>query len=220
MKTKAIMALGTALLCICACREIPDLPQGTAVSGEKTVALSIAGDRSLFSTRSSVSVSDCGLGHVDVFFYESGVLCPGLSVSADPAWEERYVSSVSLPLGRTYEVIALANAGEISPPSSLEEALSSLVCVSDGVPGWNTLGIPMGCRLQLTVTPNMDGVSIELKRLVAKLDLSIDLSGLEHGNISFTSISVRQMNRVCPFFRDGKATSPPVRCSRGPCRRS
>lgn len=207
MKTKAIMVLGTALLCICACREIPDLPQGTAVSGNKTVSLSIAGDRSLFSTRSSLSVSDCGLGHVDVLFYESGVLCPDLCISADPAWEERYVSSVSLPLGRSYEVIALANAGEISPPSSLEEALSSLVYVSEGLPGWNTLGIPMGCMLPLTVTPNLDGVSIELKRLVAKLDLSIDLSGLEHGSISFTSISVRQMNRICPFFRDGKASS-------------
>ncbi len=192
---------------MCSCVDNVELPHGMAESGNLRTVLTVTGDATLSGTRSSLTVPDDGIGHLDAFFYESGSLCASLTVSADAGWRNCYYADLTLPVGRTYEVLVLANAGDITPPATLTEAVASLSYVSDGIPGWNRHGIPMCGRTRVTVTPNLGEIRVELSRLVAKLTLTVDTSELRHGSIEFSSISVRQMNRVCPFFSNGVASS-------------
>lgn len=200
------MAAGAVLL-LGSCVDNVELPHGTAVSGTLRTVLSVTGDGTLAATRSGLTVPDDAIGHLDAYFYESGRLCASMTISADAGWRNSFSSEVSLPFGHSYDLLVLANAGDVVPPADLSEALSSLCYISDGLPGWNRLGIPMCGRSSFIVTPDLGVIRVPLTRLVSRLTLSVDISELRHGSIDFSSISVRQMNRVCPFFSEGRATA-------------
>ena len=177
-------------------------------TGTRKVEIQISGDAlPAASTRSSVSVSDAALRVVDVLFYDNSRLCSDLTVHRSIDWAGSCSLSVELALGRTYEVLVIANTDGISAPATLQEAVSGLQYTASGISGWNSTGLPMAGWKSVTVTPSTGEIEIPLTRLVAKVKLSIHTSGLEHGTIDFTSIAVRQMNRYCPFFGDGRAAS-------------
>lgn len=177
-------------------------------TGSREVVIQITGDAlPAASTRSSVTASDSALRIVDVLFYENSRLCGDLTAHRTVDWTGSCSLSVNLSLGRTYEVLVIANTDGITPPQTLQEALSGLRYTASGISGWNSTGLPMCGRKSVTVTPSTREIEIPLTRIVAKVKLSIHTSGLEHGTIDFTSISVRQMNLRCPFFGEGRATS-------------
>ncbi|MCR5326242.1 MAG: DUF4906 domain-containing protein [Bacteroidales bacterium] len=203
---KAYSLLPLLLLVSCTLSE-PESAFGGR-TGSREVVIQISSDSlPAASTRSSVTASDSALRIVDILFYENSRLCSDLTVHRDLGWTGSYSQSVSLVLGRTYDVLVIANASGISAPQTLQEAVSGLQYTAYGISGWNTYGIPMSGQVRVTVTPYLSEIEIQLTRLVAKVKLSIHTSGLEHGTIDFTSIRVRQMNGSCPFFDEGRAAS-------------
>lgn len=201
---KAYCLIPFLLLLSCA-RTVPEAAlEGR--TGRKEVVIQISGDALLpVPTRSSVSASDAALRSVDVLFYENARLCSDLTVHRSVGWTGVCSLSVELELGHIYEALVIANASGITPPQTLQEAVSGLRYSADGIAGWNSGGIPMSGRKNFIVTPATEEIDIPLTRLVAKVKLSIHTSLLEHGTIDFTSIRVRQMNRSCPFFAGGRA---------------
>ena len=156
-------------------------------------------------TRSSVAASEESIGSLTLLFYEDGVLVPELSVSLDGLSGTDHEVEVTMGVGRSYKVAAFANCS-ISPlPQTLDE-LQSLRYSCDGISSWSG-GLPMACTKTLTVSYPAEPVTLELQRLAARLNLSVNTSGLQHGSIVFNSVTVRQMNRVCPFFASGAATT-------------
>lgn len=209
---KRFLIIACAALFLGSCVDNPDLPHGMAVTGDLKTVLSVSGDPALAGTRSGLTVADDGLDHVDVFFYESGSLCESLTISEDAGWNNTFTTRVSLPVGHTFDILVLANAGDVTPAATYTEAVAGLTYVCDGLEDWNRQGLPMAGMTSVTVRPNMGDILVDLTRLVAKLRLSIDISSLQHGSIEFYSIKVRQMNRVCPFYADGMAASPADVC--------
>ena len=140
-------------------------------------------DPALAGTRSGLTVADDGLDHVDVFFYESGSLCESLTISEDAGWNNTFTTRVSLPVGHAFDILVLANAGDVTPAATYTEAVAGLTYVCDGLEDWNRQGLPMAGMTSVTVRPNMGDILVDLTRLVAKLRLSIDISSLQHGSI-------------------------------------
>lgn len=159
-------------------------------------------------TKSSIPVHLRELNNVDVFIYDSGVLRNSLSFSRSGVGSSSMSETVSLIVGSTYDIVVTANHYEHTAPASLNEALSGLVYRSDGLDTLLENGIPMGGHATVVVTKYTSTVRIGLTRLVADFELEIDVSGLQHGSFSVSSVQVRQMNKVCPFFGTGRAVSP------------
>ena len=155
-------------------------------------------------TRSSVGTAEDGINDYILLFYEDGLLLPELTVRESAAGAESVVIGVSLGIGHEFDIVSFANCTVSPAPQTLAEA-RALCYDCDGVSGW-TRGIPMAGYKTLKVRYHMPDVEMQLVRLAARLDLSIDTSSLQHGSITFTSIAVRQMNRSCPFFASGSAS--------------
>ncbi len=159
-------------------------------------------------TKSSIPAQLTGLNNVDVFIYDSGVLRKSLCFSRNGVGSSSMSEAISLIVGSTYDIVVIANHYDHTPPASLSEALSGLVYRSNGLGTLIANGIPMGGRQTVTVSKSTSTVRIGLTRLVADLELQIDVSGLQHGSFSVSSVQVRQMNKVCPFFGTGRAEDP------------
>ena len=159
-------------------------------------------------TKSSISVHLRELNNVDVFIYDSGVLRSSLCFGRSGVGSSSMSATTRLIVGSTYDIVVIANHYDHTPPASLSEALSGLVYRSNGLGTLLANGIPMGGHETVTVSKNTSTVRIGLTRLVADLELAIDVSGLQHGSFSVSSVRVRQMNKVCPFFGTGRALSP------------
>ena len=156
-------------------------------------------------TRSSVAAAEDAIGSLALYFYLDGVLVPELTVTREGCSESSLTVEVPLGIGRNYRVAAFANCSPNAVPQTVEE-LQSLCYSCDGIASWGG-GLPMAGMKTLVVTYPAEPVEIQLTRLAAKLNLSIDASSLVHGSVVFNSVKVRQMNRVCPFFGPGVATA-------------
>ena len=202
MKRSSVL-LALAVLGLCSCTPEEHLPAGGNAGGARDVLVSVRGTGT--GTRSGLSGADDRIGPVDIFVFESGKLAA--DISGDAGWENSFSASVSLEVGRTYEIVAVANNTVHDRPETLTDALASLVYTAhDGAP-WEGRGLPMGGRASLTVTYGTDALEMELTRLVAKLKLKVNTSSLFFGTVDITSVALKQMNRRCPFFSDGRAVS-------------
>ena len=188
----------SAALALCACAGTLEPGPVAPASGEVAVNLRLCG-----STRSSLTVPDDAISSVELYFYENGALVPGLSVSRTGSGLESV--EVALGIGRTYQILALANCTASPVPATWEEA-GELCYRCNGFSDWAG-GIPMAGTALLNVEYDTRQASIVVTRLAAKLSLGIDASRLRHGTVRFTSAKVRQMNKVCPFFGRGVATA-------------
>ncbi|MBQ9463398.1 MAG: DUF4906 domain-containing protein [Bacteroidales bacterium] len=163
-------------------------------------------EQQALQTRSSVTSSENALGTIDIYVYDA---VSGRKVAAFSADAGR-ASSCSVPAelapGRMYEALVVANESEHNAPDMLDEAISSMKCGNTGIAGWNSEGLPMSGRVRFIPGSASSVVDVALTRLLARLDLSVDTSGMQHGTIFFTSATVRQMNTVCPFFGEGRAS--------------
>ena len=156
-------------------------------------------------TRSIVGPED-GINSLLMLFYENGTLLPELTVSSAPAGANNTSATVPLGIGHVYEVVAFANCSLAAYPATIGEAKA--LCYScDGIGGWSSSGIPMSVYKSVKAKYAMPPVQLQLVRLASRLDFTVDTSSLEHGSMTFTSMTVRQMNRRCPFFASGAAST-------------
>ncbi len=200
------MVLAALMLTACADRiQIPEAP-GLAGTREVSITISEAGLPPV-DTRSSVTSREDAIRSASVFFYTDGVLVEDLSHGAcfTGSGVNHYTCDVVLDIGRSYDILVVANCDVDDPPASLTAALSGLSCTVTDVNAWSTKGLPMAGRTHYYVSPTSSSVEVQISRLVAKVNFTIHTSGVTHGSIRFTSMKVRQMNTGCPFFADGKA---------------
>ena len=156
-------------------------------------------------TRSSISASEDAIGSLELYFYLDGALVPGLTVTRCGCSGSSLTVEVPLGVGREYRVAAFANCSPAAVPQT-EAELMDLSYSCSGIASWGD-GLPMAGLKTIVVTYPAEPVHIDLTRLAARLNLGIDTSGLEHGSITFSSVKVKQMNCVCPFFGPGAATT-------------
>ena len=194
---RQIITTLAAVLALCACARTLDSGPVAPAGGTAVVSLRLCG-----STRSSLTVPDDAISSVELYFYENGTLVPELSVSRSGSGLESV--EVALGIGRSYQILALANCTASPVPATFEEA-GDLCYRCNGMSDWSG-GIPMVGTASLDVEYTTRSASIVVTRLAAKLSLGIDSSRLRHGSVRFTSAKVRQMNKVCPFFGQGVAT--------------
>ena len=197
---KRISAIICILLAAVSC--IREEGPVTRQDGTAQVRLRVlsAGDA---ATRSSVETAEDGINSLLILFYENGNVREELTVNESAQGANSIEACVSLGIGCEFDVIALANCTVARVPQTYAEARA--LCYScDDTSGWSQ-GIPMAVCKTIKVRYGMEDVSMRLVRLVARLDLTIDTSSLEHGSIVFTSVAVRQMNRNCPFFDTASA---------------
>ena len=161
-------------------------------------------------SKSSIGAQEDAISSIQMFFYEDGWLLPELTVSGSAGGDDGFCVSLTLGIGRVLEAAVFANCQVGEPPATVQEA-RDLCYTCDGTLSWAD-GIPMSGFCSFTVKYSMPAVLVELTRLAAKVDLSIDTSGLEHGSVHFTSVTVKQMNRVCPFFRSAAASAENSTC--------
>ena len=181
---------------------------GPEPAGETRVAISCLSHAP--GSKSSVGAAEDAINSITMLFYEDGHLLPSLTVSGAAGGGDGYRASLTLGIGQELDVVVFANCNVPQPPATLQEA-KELRYSCDGVADW-TDGLPMAGSRSISVRYGMPEVRIELTRLAARVDLSIDTSGLEHGSVTFTSVKVLQMNRVCPFFSSGAADAEGGTC--------
>ena len=190
---------------ICACEYERTPPEEVPEESGEVVFEIFSDSDSPESTRSSIPDASLTMNKVDIFIYESGVLRTGLCMSRDAGGASSMTASTRLIVGSTYDIIVVANNSVHTPPASLDAALNDFVYRIGGLADIVANGIPMCGRQTVTVVKNQPAVRVRLSRLVADVTLQLDESGLRHGSFTITSVKVRQMNKVCPFFGDGRA---------------
>ncbi len=205
---RRVQILSALLLIAVSCLRGPELPEPAGTPILQDVSIMLSGDGlPAVDTRSSVTASEDGIRSAVVFFYMDGELQDGLTrnLSYSGSGVSTGRCTVELQAGKTYEVLAVANAIPGKLPTSLSAAISQLEYSTNGISEWNSQGLPMSGRSRVCITPTTTRVEIPMVRLVAKVNFTINTSRLKHGKIRFTSMSVRQMNTICPFFSEGKA---------------
>ena len=201
------------MLALAACRGGDREPDALQDGGLAEVGFRILAAGGL-GTRSSIGAAEDRIDNLLVLFYEDGRLLPELTVSLSAIGADNVAVGVSLGIGHSFDVVSFANCTVTPAPQTLAEA-RALCYGCDGCSGWSQ-GIPMAGYKSVKVSYRMPDVEMQLVRLAARLDLTIDTSSLQHGSISFTSVAVRQMNRSCPFFGTGCATASSGVCD-GDC---
>ena len=199
-----------AAFCIAACSgryEIPE-PPGGPLKKEVNIVIS-GGSLPAVDTRSSVTAAEDGIRSATVLFFKDGVLQEQLGKQV--SFSGRGVSSCTITMelvaGCSYDILAIANANPGNVPARLSEALAGLACCVSDIKSWSSDGLPMAGRAVCRVPASGSSVEIPLVRLVSKVNFTVKTSGIKHGTLKLTSIRVRQMNSVCPFFAPGRAAA-------------
>lgn len=176
-----------ALLAMCGCAR--DLCGPETCDGVQEVVFDV---RVQDGTRSSISPDEYALDDLSLVVYCGGSL-----------WDMRYfdeVSDVSLVLdaGRTYDVYALANVGEIAPAQRESDFLSDFCITIGGVEDLDGC-LPMASKcIPVTVAAGMPSVRIELVRLASKMRFAVDDEALK--GLRVESVRLRQCSlKVFPF---------------------
>lgn len=205
---RRITALFAVLAFAAGCHHADPLPEAPGEAPTRDVSIIISGGGLPASgTRSSVTATEDGIRSADIFIYCGEQLQNDLTqhMSFSGQGVKTCTRTVALTVGKTYDLLVIANGSPGSAPSTLDNAISQLSYEASGISSFNSAGIPMSGRKRFYVTPTSQNVEVPLVRLVSKVNFSVRTSQLEHGSIVFSSIAVRQMNKSCPFFADGRA---------------
>ena len=193
------------LLCSCIYEDLSDCPNyigkgedSTAVTKAVPVEFVISTTDTTM-TRSSITVSDTKVADINIYAYYDGML------EASVYEKSPQTVSLSLTNGRTYNLYALSNMGEVDGPVSEDELIAmdySIKAISD-----MTGGLPMSWSQKgFTVSGSAPKASVTLMRLVSRIRFSIDKSALD--GLSVTSVQLKQgALRATPFISGSKAAS-------------
>ena len=193
------------LLCSCIYEDLSDCPNyigkgedSTAVTKAVPVEFVISTTDTTM-TRSSITVSDTKVADINIYAYYDGML--------EASVYEKSPQTVSLSLmnGRTYNLYALSNMGEVEGPVTEDELIAmdySIKAISD-----MSGGLPMSwSQKNFTVSGSSPKASVTLERLVSRIRFSIDKSALD--GLSVTAVQLKQgALRVTPFINQSKAAS-------------
>lgn len=204
---RRIIPLITAGLLMCSCiyEDLSDCPNYNGKS-EDSIAVTkavpvefVISTTDTTETRSSISVSDTKVADINIYAYYDGML--------EASVYEKSPQTVSLSLmnGRTYNLYALSNMGEVDGPVSEDELIAmdySIKAISD-----MTGGLPMSwSQKDFTVSGSSPKASVTLERLVSRIRFSIDKSALD--GLSVTAVQLKQgALRATPFISGSKAAS-------------
>jgi len=204
---RRIVSIITAglLLCSCIYEDLSDCPNFNG-KGEDTTAVTkavpvefVISTTDTTMTRSSITVSDTKVADINIYAYYDGML--------EASVYEKSPQSVSLSLmnGRTYNLYALSNMGEVDGPVSEDELIAmdySIKAISD-----MSGGLPMSWSQKgFTVSGSAPKDSVTLERLVSRIRFSIDKSALD--GLSVTAVQLKQgALRATPFISQSKAAS-------------
>lgn len=147
-------------------------------------------------TRSSVSVDEQLINDINFLAYLNGNLAASLYTED--------LSDVVLELNRnhSYNLYAVSNIGEITPPATEEEMKEAFSHFINGINDFS-YGLPLSwSRTGFNVSSNTMSLSIVMERLVAKVSFSIDksvLSGLTVNSVRLCQSPVV----VYPFMEGG-----------------
>lgn len=206
---KRLIILLASIVCVVSCVRNANVPEAPIAPRFHEVSIVISGGGlPAVETRSSVTAAEDGIRMADILFYSDGKMEESLTkhVSFSGGGVSSCHCSVQLQEGKNYELLVLANASAGSAPVRLQDALSGLVYRTSGISEWSRNGLPMAGRRRISITPTTTEVTVPLTRLVARVNFTVNMSHLKHGNIKFSSMAVRQMNTSCPFFSEGKAS--------------
>ncbi|MBQ7812835.1 MAG: DUF4906 domain-containing protein, partial [Bacteroidales bacterium] len=193
------------LMCSCIYEDLSDCPNFNG-KGEDTTAVTkavpvefIISTTDTTETRSSISVSDTKVADINIYAYYDGML------EASVYEKSPQTVSLSLTNGRTYNLYALSNMGEVDGPVSENELIAmdySIKAISDMAGG-----LPMSwAQKDFTVSGSAPKASVTLERLVSRIRFSIDKSALD--GLSVTAVQLKQgALRVSPFISRSKAAS-------------
>ena len=193
------------LICSCIYEDLSGCPNYNG-KGEDSTAVTkavpvefVISTSDTTETRSSITVSDTKVADINIYAYYDGML--------EASVYEKSPQTVSLCLmnGRTYNLYALSNMGEIEGPVNEDELIAmdySIKAISD-----MTGGLPMSwSQKDFTVSGSAPKASVTLMRLVSRIRFSIDKSALD--GLSVTSVQLKQgALRATPFISGSKAAS-------------
>jgi len=204
---RRIISIITAGLLMCSCiyEDLSDCPNYNG-KGEDSTAVTkavpvefVISTTDTTKTRSSITVSDTKVADINIYAYYDGML--------EASVYEKSPQSVSLSLmnGRTYNLYALSNLGEVDGPVSEDELIAmdySIKAISDMFSG-----LPMSwSQKDFTVSGSSPKASVTLERLVSRIRFSIDKSALD--GLSVTAVQLKQgALRATPFISGSKAAS-------------
>lgn len=184
-----------ALLAICGCAR--ELCGPEAGGGGQEVAFEVCVHD---GTRSIISPDESALDDLCLVIYREGSL-----------WGTRYfddVSDVSLVLdvGRTYDVYALANVGEVAPVQREKDFLMDFCLTIDGVEDLDGC-LPMASEcVPVAVTAGMPSVRVELVRLASKIRFAVGNDALKGLRVESVRLCQSAL-KVFPFSDFGGAGS-------------
>lgn len=147
------------------------------------------------NTRSSVSVDEQLINDINFLAYLDGNLAASLYTED--------LSDVVLQLNRnySYNLYAISNIGEITPPATEEEMKVAFSHFINGIDDF-TYGLPLSwSRTGFNVSSNTMSLSIVMERLVAKVSFGIDKSVLT--GLTVNSVRLCQSPVVVYPFMDG-----------------
>ena len=193
------------LICSCIYEDLSGCPNYNG-KGEDSTAVTkavpvefVISTSDTTETRSSITVSDTKVADINIYAYYDGML------EASVYEKSPQIVSLSLMNGRTYNLYALSNMGEIEGPVNEDELIAmdySIKAISDMFSG-----LPMSwSQKDFTVSGSAPKASVTLMRLVSRIRFSIDKSALD--GLSVTSVQLKQgALRATPFISGSKAAS-------------
>lgn len=187
MKKSAVLLLATLNACVAE-------PSWTGIPVEKediTFDIRVSG-----AVRSSVSPDESALEDLNLVIYDEGTLY------ASCFFDDLSDVSLSLDVGRIYDVYALANVGEVKPARNEEDFLTDFCLKINGVEELDGC-LPMASScVPVTVSVGMTPVRIELVRLVSKVNFAVENDALEGLRIESVRLCQSAL-KVFPFNNFG-----------------
>ena len=187
MKKSAVLLLATLNACVAE-------PSWTGIPVEKediTFDIRVSG-----AVRSSVSPDESALEDLNLVIYDEGTLY------ASCFFDNLSDVSLSLDVGRIYDVYALANVGEVKPARNEEDFLTDFCLKINGVEELDGC-LPMASScVPVTVSVGMTPVRIELVRLVSKVNFAVENDALEGLRIESVRLCQSAL-KVFPFNNFG-----------------
>ncbi len=189
------------LLCLVAACSYPD--ELTSLQEVQTMTLSLSPiDVASTDTRSILTATNIEdrINHATVAVYDAET---GLLVDAVHTYSSL---SLNLATGHTYNIYAAANMGDLTPV--FPEAESDVEDIRFTLPPFSSLnlqGMPMAGKITTSWESN---ITIPVRRLLAKVIITVDHSGMNAGGAdkSFKGVTVkvhRAAQAVYPFAEGG-----------------
>ena len=200
---KRIISITMAALLISSCifEDMGECPESVPLE-EETVEVPVefvVSSADSTETKSSISASETRVVDINIYAYSCGKLeKAGYFKSSQPF-------TLSLYKGRSYNLYAISNMGEIPPPVIEEELHTTKL--SMGAMSYIEGGFPMSWTQEgFSITGTSPKVSITLVRLISRIRFSLDKS--EVTNFVVKAVRLCQSAfQVFPFDEDSRAES-------------